>query len=74
MSHLTYTDQDGNEYELVYHPYVPNTNACDGCAFVFGNSLACCKAKSCTPRDTRGRLVTAGFVWKLKTINERKIQ
>jgi hypothetical protein len=65
MSHLTYTDKDGNDYKLVFEPYVKGGTACRGCAFKFGNSSACRSAKSCTPTDGNGvRLVGAGYLWK----------
>ena len=64
-SHLNYTDSDGNSFALVYMPYQKGNRACQGCAFITGNSAACRAAKSCTPTNGNGnRLVGAGYAWE----------
>ena len=67
--YLKYTDSDGNNYELVPQIYNKGDHACVGCAFKFGGSNACNKAKTCTPRSDwksgNGPLVKGGNVWKL---------
>ena len=65
--HLHCRDIDKNHYQLVYEPYIPNKGyiACHGCAFQIGDSSKCYSPKSCTPRNDHGRLVGAGYLWKL---------
>lgn len=57
-SYAMYIDEDGNEYRLTQYPFKRGDRACVGCAFKFGNSLACRKAKTCTPRIGFGSDVT----------------
>lgn len=48
--YMKYTDENNVSYILTRIDYIPNSHACHGCAFKFGNSRACQNAKTCTPR------------------------
>ena len=68
-SYKEYTDLDGNKYQLVPQVYNKGDHACVGCAFKFGNSEACMRAKTCTPKtdwkNGSRSLVKGPHVWKL---------
>ncbi len=65
---MNYIDEMGDNYHLVPQEYHPGEPACVGCAFKFGNSEACKKAKTCTPTEDgtnrTPRVVTGRHVWK----------
>jgi len=59
-----YIDKDNNIYELLPYKYHKGDHACVGCAFKFGNSNACKKAPTCTPKNNKYEsLVKGRHVW-----------
>lgn len=62
-----YTDEDDNDYELRVEsePYKKGDRACKGCAFKFGNSRACHRAPTCTPKDKPVSLNGKSLRWVL---------
>lgn len=65
---MIYVNADGDIFHLVPYPYVKNTPACSGCAFMVGSMgglVSCRKAKTCTPKNVNGRDIH-GHVWQLK--------
>ena len=65
-NHSQYTDESGNHYELANQVYNVGEHACVGCAFKFGNSQACRKAKTCTPsiwRNGNIRIFKGQNIW-----------